>query len=81
MRIAVIGGGLGGLSTAGFLVRAGLEDVQVYEQAGALGEIGAGIQVPPNAVRLLHRLGVVEQLDDAGRAARDRLGVPPLAHR
>ena len=66
MRIAVIGGGLGGLSTAGFLVRAGLEDVQVYEQAGALGEIGAGIQVPPNAVRLLHRLGVVEQLDDAG---------------
>ena len=66
MRIAVIGGGLGGLSTAGFLARAGLDDVQVYEQARALGEIGAGIQVPPNAVRLLHRLGVVEQLDDAG---------------
>src|SRR6185436_12784242 len=51
---------------AGFLARAGLDDVQVYEQAGALGEIGAGIQVPPNAVRLLHRLVVVEQLDDAG---------------
>jgi salicylate hydroxylase len=66
MRIAVVGGGLGGLAAAGFLVRAGLEDVRVYEQAGALGEVGAGIQVPPNAVRLLHRLGIVEALDDAG---------------
>ena len=65
-RIAVIGGGLGGLAAAGFLLRAGVHDVHVYEQAPALGEVGAGIQVPPNAVRLLHRLGVREQLDDAG---------------
>ena len=55
--------------------------MQVYEQAGALGEIGAGIQVPPNAVRLLHRLGVVEQLDDAGVRLESGLGVPPLADR
>jgi salicylate hydroxylase len=66
MRVAVIGGGLGGLAAAAFLLRAGMEDVQVYEQAAALGEVGAGIQVPPNAVRLLHRLGITEQLDDAG---------------
>jgi salicylate hydroxylase len=66
MRVAVIGGGLGGLAAAAFLARAGLEDVQVYEQAAELGEIGAGIQVPPNAVRLLHRLGITDQLDDAG---------------
>ena len=56
----------GGIAAAGFLLRAGIEDVRVYEQARALSEIGAGIQVPPNAVRLLHRLGVREGLDDAG---------------
>jgi salicylate hydroxylase len=66
MRVAVIGGGLGGLAAAAFLLRAGIEDVQVVEQASELGEIGAGIQVPPNAVRLLHRLGIREQLDEAG---------------
>src|SRR5689334_24461738 len=66
MRVAVIGGGLGGLATAGFLLRAGLEDVRVYERAAALGEVGAGIQVPPNAVRLLARLGIADALDAAG---------------
>jgi 2-polyprenyl-6-methoxyphenol hydroxylase-like FAD-dependent oxidoreductase len=66
MRVAVIGAGLGGLATAAFLVRAGIEDVEVHEQATELGEIGAGIQVPPNAVRLLRRLGVADRLDDAG---------------
>jgi salicylate hydroxylase len=66
MRVAVVGGGLGGLAAAGFLVRAGVGEVTVYEQAAALGEVGAGIQVPPNAVRLLRRLGIDEQLDRAG---------------
>ena len=47
-------------------LRAGLEDVQVYEQAAQLGEIGAGIHVPPNAIRLLHRLGIEGQLDACG---------------
>jgi salicylate hydroxylase len=66
MRTAIIGGGLGGLAAAAFLLRAGFEDVRVYEQAPQLGEVGAGIQVPPNAVRLLRRLGIGEALDDAG---------------
>lgn len=63
--IAIIGGGIGGLAAAAVLVRAGF-DVQVYEQAKALGEIGAGINIGPNASRILNRLGVAEELAKAG---------------
>ncbi|TMJ26290.1 MAG: FAD-binding protein [Alphaproteobacteria bacterium] len=65
MRIAVIGGGIGGLSAALHLLRAGF-DVHVYEQAPAITEIGAGIQISPNASRLLIRLGLKTALDAAG---------------
>ncbi|MGW1025614.1 FAD-dependent monooxygenase [Streptomyces sp. NPDC002577] len=58
-RIAVIGGGIGGLATAAFLHRAGLT-ATVYEQAPALKEVGAGLVVAPNAARLLRRLGVMD---------------------
>lgn len=61
MRIAVIGAGIGGMAAARFLLQEDI-DVTVYEQAPELGEVGAGIQVGPNAVRLLHRLGLAEQL-------------------
>lgn len=61
MRIAVIGAGIGGMAAARFLLNEGV-DVTVFEQAPALGEVGAGIQVGPNAVRLLHRLGLAERL-------------------
>jgi salicylate hydroxylase len=56
LRIAVVGGGICGLAAAGFLRRAGLT-VTVYEQATQVSEIGAGLVVPPNAVRLVRRLG------------------------
>ncbi|TJZ57113.1 FAD-binding protein [Streptomyces piniterrae] len=56
-RIAVVGGGLAGLTLALALHRAGLE-CRVYEQAPQLGEVGAGIQLAPSATRLLHRLGL-----------------------
>ena len=72
MRIAVIGGGIGGLSAALHLLREGF-DVQVYEQAQEFGEVGAGIQVSPNASRILHRLGLADALA--------RMGVRPLAWR
>ncbi|KDN73493.1 salicylate 1-monooxygenase [Streptomyces olindensis] len=55
-RVAVIGAGIGGLATAAFLDRAGIE-ATVYEQAPALTEVGAGLVVSPNAVRLLRSLG------------------------
>src|SRR5882762_9319879 len=68
LRIAVVGGGIGGLSAALSLLQAGF-DVHVYEQARELSEIGAGIQISPNASRLLHRLGL--------KAAMDAVGVRP----
>jgi salicylate hydroxylase len=57
-RVAIVGGGLGGLAAAAFLWQAGVH-ATVYEQARALREVGAGIMVPPNAVRMLRRLGVL----------------------
>jgi salicylate hydroxylase len=70
MKVIVIGGGIGGLSAALQLLKAGL-DVDVYEQAPRITEIGAGIQISPNASRLLHRLGL--------RPAMDAVGVLPRA--
>jgi glycine/D-amino acid oxidase-like deaminating enzyme len=64
--LAIIGGGIGGLAAAAAPLRVGF-DVLVYEQARALGEVGAGINIGPNASRILHRLG----LADAWRQARD----------
>src|SRR5262249_23088641 len=63
--IAVGGGGIGGLTAAAVLLRARF-DVQVYEQAKTLGEIGAGINISPNASRILHRLGIADALERTG---------------
>jgi salicylate hydroxylase len=56
-KVAVVGAGLGGLTAAIALRQRGF-DVTVYEQAEALGEIGAGIQLSPNAMRVLIALGL-----------------------
>ena len=53
-KVAVVGAGIGGLNAAIALIQRGF-DVTVYEQADALGEIGAGIQLSPNAARPGHR--------------------------
>jgi len=65
VSVAVMGGGIGGLAAAACLLQAGF-DVHVYEQAKALGEVGAGINIGPNASRLLHRLGLAERLGACG---------------
>ena len=57
----VVGGGIGGLATALALGRAGLA-VQVLEQASAFGEVGAGLQLGPNAVRVLADWGLTDAL-------------------
>ena len=62
-EIAIIGGGIGGLAAAAFLRRAGLR-ATVYEQAGRLAEVGAGVVVAPNAARLLRALGVLSVLEE-----------------
>jgi salicylate hydroxylase len=60
-RIVVIGGGIGGLTTVLALLKRGF-DVEVYEQAAQLGEVGAGIQISPNGTRILYALGLEEAL-------------------
>ena len=72
MSIAIVGGGIGGISAALSLLRAGF-DVHVYEQTGAVREAGAGIQISPNASRILRRLGIADESATQG--------VKPLALR
>jgi 2-polyprenyl-6-methoxyphenol hydroxylase-like FAD-dependent oxidoreductase len=66
VRIAIIGGGIGGLTAAIALRHYGFEP-EVYEQAPLLLDVGAAIAIWPNAMRVLDRLGLSEQvLDRAG---------------
>ncbi|MCB1739454.1 MAG: FAD-dependent monooxygenase [Gammaproteobacteria bacterium] len=62
LRVIVAGAGLGGLTLALCLARAGFA-VQVLEQASALGEVGAGVQISANGARVLHLLGLAPALD------------------
>lgn len=73
-RIGIIGGGMGGLTAAIALTRIAGVQVTVFEQAGALGEVGAGVTVAPNASRVLDRLGVLDRIRSAG-AVPDGHGV------
>jgi 2-polyprenyl-6-methoxyphenol hydroxylase-like FAD-dependent oxidoreductase len=65
LRAVVVGGGLGGMAAALALTQAGV-DVQVYEQAQRLTEVGAGVSLAPNGLRMLARLGVGEEAARAG---------------
>ena len=62
MKIAIAGAGISGLTAALALHEKGEKEIQLYERAARLGEIGAGIQLAPNAVRLLHQLGLGDSL-------------------
>ncbi|MEQ3549748.1 FAD-dependent monooxygenase [Pseudonocardia nematodicida] len=56
----VIGGGIGGLAAALQIVRRGVGNVVVLERAPEFGEVGAGLQLAPNASRVLDELGVLD---------------------
>ncbi len=62
--ILVVGGGIGGLSAALALARRGLR-ARVLEKAPEFGEIGYGIQLGPNAYRMLDWLGVAKEIEQA----------------
>jgi 2-polyprenyl-6-methoxyphenol hydroxylase-like FAD-dependent oxidoreductase len=65
VRVAVVGGGVGGLTAAVALARRGIE-VDVYEQSQALAQVGASLQLGPNALRLLADLGLLPALREIG---------------
>jgi len=60
-RILIAGAGIGGLTAAACLIRAG-HDVQIFEQAPQLTEVGAGIQMSANAMHVLNHLGLGEAI-------------------
>ena len=70
-KIIMAGAGLGGLAAASALMKAG-HDVEIYEQAPQLGEVGAGIQISANAMHALRDLGL--------EPAIARVGVRPGAY-
>jgi salicylate hydroxylase len=65
LRAAIVGGGIGGLAAANALLRQGIR-ARVYEQASALAEVGAGLAVQPNGLRMLRRRGLGEDVRRVG---------------
>jgi salicylate hydroxylase len=61
-KIAVVGGGIGGLTATCCLLKAGY-DVELYEQASELSETGAGIQLSANAMHVLNNLGLGDSIE------------------
>jgi salicylate hydroxylase len=70
-KIAIIGGGIGGLTAAMALKQAG-QDVTVYERAPAFGEVGAGISITPNAAKGLYALGLKNFLESEANQPLDQ---------
>ena len=64
-EILIVGAGIGGLTAAIALRQAGL-GVEVFERAAELKEIGAGIGVSANAIRVLKHLGLMQQVVSRG---------------
>ena len=62
MRIAIVGGGIGGLATALAMTQAGFA-VTVHERSAQLVDHGAGITLAPNATRVLYHLGLGADLE------------------
>ena len=78
--VVVVGGGIGGLATALALRRSG-RSVRVLERAPAFTEVGAGIQLAPNATRTLDSLGVLGDVIDVGVLPRRMVMADAVAGR
>ncbi len=65
MDIALVGAGIGGLAAAACLLQQG-HKVRVYEQAAAVSEVGAAVQMSANAVKVLYQLGLKDTLEQHG---------------
>jgi salicylate hydroxylase len=71
LRIVIVGAGMGGLAAALALAKKGFTDIRVYETASGLGFVGAGIQLAPNLVRILTRLGCWEGIEAEATEVRE----------
>jgi 2-polyprenyl-6-methoxyphenol hydroxylase-like FAD-dependent oxidoreductase len=74
-KIAIVGGGIAGLTAALALLREGF-DVEIYEQAPELREVGAGVQISSNGTHVLYALGLqeaVERMSSVPKAKEIRL--------
>lgn len=65
LRVGIIGGGIGGVALARSLQQQDI-DFHLFERAAAFGEVGAGVQMTPNAVKVLKALGLAESLQQVG---------------
>jgi 2-polyprenyl-6-methoxyphenol hydroxylase-like FAD-dependent oxidoreductase len=73
VRVAIVGGGIGGMALALALHDAGFRDVDVYESASRLKELGVGINVLPHATRELTELGLLDVQRGLDSFAREGL--------
>jgi salicylate hydroxylase len=71
LRVLIAGGGIGGLTAALALLRSGI-DVEVYEQARELREVGAGVQLAANGTRVLYALGLGDELSSLSCEAQGK---------
>src|SRR5882757_11171831 len=65
LKVLIAGGGIGGITAMLALRQRGI-DVQLFEQAAAFSQVGAGLQVSSNAARILLKLGLGEALKRVG---------------
>jgi salicylate hydroxylase len=90
LRVGIIGGGIGGVALSRALMLRGIE-CHVFERAAAFGEVGAGVQMTPNGVKVLRALGLAEPLAKVGflpqamvgrnwRSARELFRTPLKGH-
>ena len=80
LRIAIIGGGLGGLTAAMLLERGGY-NYTIYEQAPQLARIGAGINLYQNTARIFKAIGFLDELLVTGLRCESWLNAPRGTHR
>jgi 2-polyprenyl-6-methoxyphenol hydroxylase-like FAD-dependent oxidoreductase len=71
MKALVTGGGIGGFSAALYIPQQGIE-VEVFEQAQGIRELGVGLNLMPHAVKELSELGLLGRLDATGVRIRSQ---------
>ena len=80
MKAIIVGGGIGGLTTA-LMLRARGIDCELYEQGDAIRELGVGINTLPHAIRELAGLGLLDKLDAAAYAKlAEKSRLVPIAY-